>query len=59
MEGKLKLNDLILTTRGTVGNVVRYHEEIPFQDMRINSGMVILRTIQPSQFFLTLLLQIL
>ena len=53
-KGKLKLNDLILTTRGTVGNVVRYHEEIPFQDMRINSGMVILRTIQPSQFFLTL-----
>ncbi|EMJ90419.1 type I restriction modification DNA specificity domain protein [Leptospira kirschneri str. JB] len=43
--GKLKLNDVVLTTRGTLGNVALYDESIPFQNVRINSGMLILRTL--------------
>jgi len=42
--GKLKRNDIIFTTRGTVGNFALYSNEIPFEHMRINSGMVILRS---------------
>jgi len=29
-KGKLKRGDVILTTRGTVGNVAYYHERIPY-----------------------------
>ncbi|MDD2451296.1 MAG: restriction endonuclease subunit S [Sulfurovum sp.] len=42
-KGKLSRNDVVLTTRGTVGNIAYYHELIPFKNIRINSGMVILR----------------
>jgi len=42
-KGKLKRGDLVLTTRGTVGNVAYYDKEIPYKHMRINSGMVIIR----------------
>jgi type I restriction enzyme S subunit len=42
-KGKLKRNDLILTTRGTIGNIAFYNESIPFKNVRINSGMVIIR----------------
>ena len=42
-KGKLSRNDVVLTTRGTVGNIAYYHELIPFENIRINSGMVILR----------------
>ena len=42
--GKLKRNDIIFTTRGTVGNFALYSNEIPFEHMRINSGMVILNS---------------
>ena len=42
-KGKLIRNDIILTTRGTVGNVAFYSTKIPFDDIRINSGMVIIR----------------
>ncbi len=41
--GKLNLKDIVLTTRGTVGNIAYYHKNIPFRHIRINSGMVILR----------------
>ena len=41
--GKVKQNDVVLTTRGTIGNVVLYNEKVPFQNIRINSGMVIIR----------------
>ena len=41
--GKLERNDIILTTRGTVGNIAIYDKFIPFDHMRINSGMVIIR----------------
>ena len=42
-KGQLQRNDFVLTTRGTVGNVAYYNENIPHDCMRINSGMVILR----------------
>ncbi|MGO4384661.1 restriction endonuclease subunit S [Specibacter sp. RAF43] len=42
--GKLRRGDLVLTTRGTVGNVAYFDKNVPFEHMRINSGMVILRT---------------
>ncbi|MGG8026240.1 restriction endonuclease subunit S [Klebsiella aerogenes] len=42
-KGKLARNDLIITTRGTLGNVASYDETIPYDNVRINSGMLILR----------------
>lgn len=44
-KGKLKHGDVVLTTRGTVGNVAFYNETMTFSEMRINSGMVILRNL--------------
>ena len=41
--GKIKRKDIILTTRGTVGNVAYYSNKIPYENMRINSGMIIIR----------------
>ena len=49
-KGKLKKGDIILTTRGTVGNVAYYGEEIPFENIRINSGMVLIRTDKDDNF---------
>lgn len=43
-KGKLQREDVVLTTRGTVGNVAYYDSSIPFDHIRINSGMVILRS---------------
>ena len=43
-KGKLQRNDLVVTTRGTVGNVAFFNGAIPFDNIRINSGMVIVRT---------------
>ena len=42
-KGKLNRGDLVLTTRGTIGNLAFYSSNIPFDNIRINSGMVILR----------------
>ncbi len=42
-KGKLSRYDVILTTRGTVGNVAYYGINVPYENIRINSGMVILR----------------
>lgn len=42
-KGKLKRSDVILTTRGSVGHFAIFSEDIPYDHMRINSGMVILR----------------
>jgi len=41
-KGKLKDLDIIITTRGSVGHIA-YNENIQYTDMRINSGMVIVR----------------
>ena len=42
-KGTLQRGDSVLTTRGTVGNVSFYGDSVPFETMRINSGMVIFR----------------
>ena len=42
-QGKLQREDVILTTRGTIGNAAHFNASIPYEHMRINSGMVILR----------------
>lgn len=42
-KGKLSRGDVVLTTRGTLGNLAFYTDDIPFEHVRINSGMVILR----------------
>lgn len=41
--GKLSKDDVVLTTRGTIGNLAFYTDDIPYKNIRINSGMVILR----------------
>jgi len=41
--GKLSRNDIVITTRGTVGNIAFYNDEVAFENIRINSGMLIIR----------------
>lgn len=43
-KGKLKRGDIVYTTRGTVGNAGYYNSSVPYENIRINSGMVILRS---------------
>ena len=42
-KGKLQRHDIVYTTRGTVGNAAHYSDSIPYEHVRINSGMVIIR----------------
>ena len=42
-KGKLQRHDIVYTTRGTVGNAAFYSDSIPYEHVRINSGMVIIR----------------
>ncbi len=42
-KGKLKRGDIVYTTRGTVGNAGYYNSNVPYENVRINSGMIILR----------------
>lgn len=42
-KGKLLRGDVVLTTRGTIGNSALFGKSIEFDQVRINSGMVILR----------------
>lgn len=42
-KGKLQRCDIVLTSRGTVGNVAYYDESVPYDNVRINSGMLIIR----------------
>ena len=42
-KGRLLREDVVLTTRGTIGNTAFYSESVPYENLRINSGMVILR----------------
>jgi type I restriction enzyme S subunit len=44
-KGKLKREDLLLTTRGSVGHIALYDSNVKYENIRINSGMVILRNI--------------
>jgi type I restriction enzyme, S subunit len=41
--GKLKKDDIVITTRGTVGNLAHYNDNINYKNIRINSGMLIIR----------------
>lgn len=54
-KGKLSRNDIIITTRGTVGLVAYYGNNIQYDNMRINSGMIIIRVnrnvINPNYFY--------
>ncbi|QVY61948.1 restriction endonuclease subunit S [Cytobacillus gottheilii] len=54
-KGKLVRNDVVITSRGTVGNVAFYSDNIPFNDIRINSGMLILRGKENAIFIYSLL----
>jgi len=45
-KGRLKRNDIVLTTRGTVGNVGFFDDSVKVANIRINSGMVIIRPIE-------------
>lgn len=42
-KGKLVRGDVVLTTRGTIGNIGLYSRDVPFEHVRINSGMLIFR----------------
>ena len=42
-KGKLKRRDVILTTRGTIGNIAIYDDNVKFDHIRVNSGMLIFR----------------
>ncbi len=57
-KGKLMRNDVVMTTRGTIGNIGLYSGDVPFEQIRINSGMLIFRPNQseilPSYLFETL-----
>jgi type I restriction enzyme, S subunit len=42
-KGKLTIGDIVLTTRGSVGNSAYFSDVIEYSQVRINSGMIILR----------------
>lgn len=42
-KGKLIRNDVVMTTRGTIGNLGIYNDKIEYENIRINSGMLIFR----------------
>ena len=42
-KGKLIRGDIVLTTRGSIGNFSYYDDAVPYNQIRINSGMVVLR----------------
>ena len=58
-KGHLSLNDIVLTSRGTLGNVALYDKHIGFENVRINSGMLIIRpkTKRLSPYFIYALLK--
>ena len=45
--GKLKKLDIVLTTRGTIGNFALFNDSVPYENIRVNSGMMILRNCDP------------
>lgn len=52
-KGKLKRHDVVLTTRGTVGNLAYYGKHIEYENIRINSGMILMRGKKEEQSFYT------
>ncbi len=55
--GKLQRQDVILTTRGTIGNLAIYDESVDFDNVRINSGMLIFRP-KPEQIYPSFLFEV-
>ncbi|TMU24521.1 restriction endonuclease subunit S [Halomonas sp. ATBC28] len=45
-KGEVRRGNLVLTTRGTVGQFAYFDDSVPYDVIRINSGMVILETAQ-------------
>ena len=43
-KGHLSPYDIVLTSRGTLGNAALYDEHIKYSNIRINSGMLIIRS---------------
>ncbi|WP_186645576.1 restriction endonuclease subunit S [Fluviispira vulneris] len=43
LKGVVNTNDIVLTTRGTVGNLALFENKYSFKAVRINSSMVIIR----------------
>ena len=41
--GTLERGDVVMTTRGTIGNIAFYNDSIAYPTVRINSGMMIFR----------------
>ena len=41
--GKLQRGDVVMTTRGTIGNIGIYDDKVKHDNIRINSGMLIFR----------------
>lgn len=41
--GKLQRNDVVINTRGTIGNIGHYTNDVQYNNVRINSGMLIIR----------------
>lgn len=41
--GLLNRGDIVITSRGSIGNIALYNNEIPYDYLRINSAMLILR----------------
>lgn len=54
-KGCLEPNDIVLTSRGTVGNVAFFSNVLKYKIIRINSGMLILRPKENPSFLYTLL----
>jgi type I restriction enzyme S subunit len=42
-QGLMKRGDIVITTRGTLGNIAIYDDSVIYDCVRINSGMLILR----------------
>ncbi len=57
--GHLSPYDIVLTSRGTLGNVALYDKHIKYENIRINSGMLIIRpkTQRLSPYFIYALLK--
>lgn len=56
--GKLKRNDIVITTRGSsIGKLGYYSALVPYEHIRVNSGMLIIRanTLKISHFLFTML----
>jgi type I restriction enzyme S subunit len=46
--GTMKRGDIVVTIRGTLGNCAVYDEDVPFDVVRINSAMMIIRSRVPA-----------